>query len=236
VGVVIMKKQKIEYIRALSYTKRKLKILFRKLIYSKYKIKYIKSDFLFFPLINNAIVVDVGCGHEAEFAITMINKYNANSVIIDPTIKHKPQLDALVEKYQGKLKHYPYLLSKENGTIDFSQPKNYESGSILDDHVNSKREDTLVYKVQSINLDSLIKLLNVKHVDIIKLDLEGAEYELFKDINITQLNPFKQIFIEFHHHAIERYTLQDTKNIVTKLKSFGYKEYSLDDHNYLFKK
>ena len=55
-----------------------------------------------------------------------------------------------------------------------------------------------------------------------------------QSIRAHDLAPFRQIFIEFHHHAVQRYSHIDTRVLVDTVCGFGYKTYSLDDHNYLF--
>ena len=71
-------------------------------------------------------------------------------------------------------------------------------------------------------------------VDYLKLDLEGAEYDLLDTVSAEALSPFDQVFVEFHHHCLERYTEKDTKAVVERLIGTGRTAFSLDDHNYLF--
>ena len=66
------------------------------------------------------------------------------------------------------------------------------------------------------------------------MDLEGAEYELFRNLTQDDLLGYAQIFVEFHHHAVKKYKQEDTKKAVQKMTDFGYKSFSLDDLNYLF--
>lgn len=69
---------------------------------------------------------------------------------------------------------------------------------------------------------------------MLKLDIEGSEYELLENISSNELLPFGQIFVEFHHHAVQRYCEADTICLVNKICGFGFRVFSLDDHNYLF--
>ena len=70
-------------------------------------------------------------------------------------------------------------------------------------------------------------------MDILKLDLEGAEYGLFDGMKAEQLLPFKQLSVEFHHHAVSHFSEAGTRRIVKLISGFGFNEFSLDDHNYL---
>jgi hypothetical protein len=48
--------------------------------------------------------------------------------------------------------------------------------------------------------------------------------------------PFKQLFIEFHHHALENYSIEDTNDAVIDMQGKGFKSFTLDNHNFLFYK
>ena len=71
-------------------------------------------------------------------------------------------------------------------------------------------------------------------IAFLKLDLEGAEYDLLRDVTTADLEGLKQIFVEFHHHCIEEYSTADTLEIVQLIHSTGMNYFTIDDHNYLF--
>ncbi len=202
-------------------------------------IRYIAPDFIFFyspKKTKQLTVIDVGCGYQADFSITMIKRYDAKAIAVDPTLKHKPALSNLVQKYDGRFMHLPFAVCANNDTLTFFQSNVNESGSIMTDHVNVVRDEGTSYQVRGITPISLLNYLELDSADILKLDIEGAEYELLEMLEKDQLLPFEQIFIEFHHHAVERYTEADTERIVEKICTFGFETYSLDNHNYLFRR
>ena len=104
----------------------------------------------------------------------------------------------------------------------------------MSDHVNAVRDEGVSYKVKCLTPKSLLDHLGLDSADILKLDIEGAEYELLKSLPQEELLQFKQLFIEFHHHAVESYTYLDTIQAVQSIHDLGYISYSLDNHNFLF--
>jgi hypothetical protein len=76
--------------------------------------------------------------------------------------------------------------------------------------------------------------LDLPGADYLKLDLEGAEYSLLESIHPASLRPFRQIFVEFHHHCLSSYGPVDTQRLVDRIIGFGWRAFSFDDHNYLF--
>ena len=67
-----------------------------------------------------------------------------------------------------------------------------------------------------------------------KLDLEGAEYALLDNIHADELSRVKQLFVEFHHHCLPQYKIDDTCRVVAQLEAKGFEAFSLDGHNFLF--
>lgn len=166
----------------------------------------------------------------------MIERYDAKCIAVDPTLKHKSALDHFVQKYKDRFIHVPFAVCADNGVLTFFQSNVNESGSIMTDHVNVVSDDGISYEVRGITPVSLLHYLGLDSADILKLDIEGAEYELLEGIGKRELIPFEQVFVEFHHHAVERYTETDTRKAVEKICGFGFESYSLDDHNYLFRR
>ncbi len=197
---------------------------------------YVEPNFIYLPdLSEDSLVIDAGCSYEADFSLYMIKHHGAKAYGVDPTRKHRQALNDLEEKYKGHFVHVPFAISNVDGKVTFHESKVNESGSILEDHINIRQDETVKYEVQALSITSLLKHIDAEQVDILKLDLEGAEYDLLNTIQEEELVPFKQIFVEFHHHAVSHFSKADTQRIVEKICSYGFNSFSLDDHNYLFR-
>ena len=217
---------------------RVLKKKFRLQKARKKGLKYVPPNFIYFPqqLSKNSIVIDGGCSYEADFSLHMIKNYGLKAYGVDPTRKHKNSLNLLVKKHKGRFTYLPFAINAIDGTLMFHESKTNESGSLLKDHTNVKQDKIINYKIKAISLKSLLKYINIKQIEILKLDLEGAEYDLLNKISKEEVLPFRQIFVEFHHHAIDHYNKSDTLRIVKRICNLGFNNFSLDDHNYLFYK
>ena len=202
----------------------------------KLGIQFFPPNYIYFDNFNElSIIVDVGCGYEAEFSKFMIGKYNLNVFGVDPTKKHTPSLKMLEESTKGKFHHLAIAVTKKDGFITFHESRQNESGSILLEHFNMRNDEITTYNVESVSLSELVRRIGTTPVDFIKLDLEGAEYELLDKISDEDINSFKQIFIEFHHHCTN-HSIQETKLIVQNICRKGFKVFTLDYNNYLFYK
>jgi FkbM family methyltransferase len=201
----------------------------------KVGLAYVEPNFVYWPRIKSGdTVVDAGCSYEADFSLLMINQYGAKSFAVDPTRKHRPSLAALEARFCNMFFHLPIAIGPSNGELIFHESENHESGSLMDNHTNVKSDKIVSYNVRSVTLTKLIEELETDKIAILKLDIEGAEYPLLLDVKASDLASFDQIFIEFHHHAVSNYGIQDTKLIVDRIMEIGFRSFSLDEHNYLF--
>ena len=127
-----------------------------------------------------------------------------------------------------------YALAEKDGTIQFHESLENVSGSLFADHTNIQHDDVRTYDVRAVTLESLFEELQARTVDLLKLDLEGAEYDLLRVAPSDVLCRCKQVFVEFHHHCVDRFSPVDTKKLVRKFQDTGFQAFSLDRHNYLF--
>jgi FkbM family methyltransferase len=202
-------------------------------------IQFSKPNYIYLEKFNtNSTIVDVGCADDPDFSIFIMNKYNCKCFGIDPTKKHFEALNNVELKYKNKFKHLPFAVATENGKLMFHESENNTSGSLLGKHTNIKNDLVTSYEVDTVNLVELKRLILDKggKINFLKLDLEGAEYKLLENIAPMDLNDIEQIFIEFHHHCIEGITIKDTLLLVKKIENFGFKSFSIDNHNFLFYK
>ena len=133
----------------------------------------------------SSVIVDVGCGFDADFSMYMINKYGLRAIGIDPTLRHKDSLSVLSEKMNGRFSHELLAVSTVDGKILFNESEDNVSGSILSEHKNVSRDKIKKYEVESISLSKLPEHLGLSKIEYIKLDLEGAEYEIIKNIKAS---------------------------------------------------
>lgn len=182
----------------------------------------------------SSTIIDVGCGFDADFSMYMIRRYGLGSIGIDPTLKHEQSLRLLSERTEGKFVHKLWAISNTDGKITFNESKDSVSGSILDQHKNIQEGAYAKYDVESVSLRNLPDRLGLAKIVYIKLDIEGAEYDLIDTLNKEDLDKYDQIFIEFHHHALPQYSPKDTLARACKIRSFGFKSFSFNDHDFLF--
>ena len=196
---------------------------------------YVAPNFLYRPELTPAsVVIDAGCSYEADFSVCLMQRHGVRAFGVDPTRKHQGALRTLEARSGGRFVHVPCALAAADGVVTFHESRTNESGSLLPDHVNVIQDQTTSYDVEAVTVRSLLARLGLETVDILKLDLEGAEYALLTDIDAAELRAVRQLFVEFHHHAVSHVREADSRSLVRRISGFGFRAVSLDDYNYLF--
>ena len=82
--------------------------------------------------------------------------------------------------------------------------------------------------VQSISLQRILDENKISSCKLLKLDCEGAEYEIIDSLPIEYFNKIENIVIEYH--------LADSKpelgkNLITKIQDAGFKIKTREHHN-----
>ncbi len=67
--------------------------------------------------------------------------------------------------------------------------------------------------------------LGHKHIDLLKLDIEGAEYDVIDDLLTHGVLPH-QILVEFHHR-FSGATRKDTRKRIKALQRHGYRVFAV---------
>lgn len=214
---------------------RLISIYRRKKQLAKKGVSFLEPNYIFFDTFDSSsVIIDAGCGTDAELAMYFTSKHGLKAYGIDPTRKHQDALKALEQKSRGNFQHIKKAVASNNVTLTFYESKTNESGSLLTDHVNVRTDQTNEYEVETITLSELKKFSPAEQLDFLKLDLEGAEYGLFDAIASEDLAGIKQLFVEFHHHCLPQYTKTHTQQIIRKIERAGLKTLTVDEHNYLF--
>ena len=181
-----------------------------------------------------AVVVDVGTGADANFSAALLAKFDVTCVGLEPTRRHHPALDRLVQQRSGRFRYVPVALAARAGSLQFYESTQNISGSIFTDHVNVRHDPLNDYAVEAVELAQIFEIAGADTVAVLKLDIEGAEYEVLQTAAVETLRHFEQIAVEFHHRDVLRYAFADTQAVVQRLTDAGFCSFSSDDVNFLF--
>ncbi|MDI1235796.1 MAG: FkbM family methyltransferase [bacterium] len=215
----------------------------RKVLQLLYLSKYNKNDVGAYETIGNdygfmivpkglikedASILSFGAGEDIEAEIDLIKQYNCIIQLFDPTdisiqYVQKVKTDLIAKNEQNiadKIIFNAAALWKEVGTVKFFKPKeaNFVSHSIN----NIDATDNFV-EVPAETIKSIMTRLGLSQVDYIKMDIEGAEYEVLENMLADKIN-FKAIYLEYHYNR-KNSVFQDISKIkhsLEKMAQLGY--------------
>lgn len=82
-------------------------------------------------------------------------------------------------------------------------------------------DDDKTIRVQGKTLKDIMESNHHVHVDYLKMDIEGAEYDVLKAwLDDYEVLPVKQLWLEFHPHGLDL-TERDSFNLVKELGKIG---------------
>ena len=85
--------------------------------------------------------------------------------------------------------------SNENSLVSSLHPHD-GSGFIGNSNISS-------YKVDTITLETFIKEHNVKHIDLVKIDIEGGEFDIIPNLKQSTFDIIDSFLIEIHWQIVE---------------------------------
>ena len=183
------------------------------------------------------VIFDVGCyrGIFAKTILNLIGRKKHKFYLFDINKKVKKYIQNLI-----KFNNFYYneiALSDKNGEANYNYNNFFESaGSSLSNIVkNDKRwnfsrrlllalffyktKNFKKYKVKTMTLDNFVKKKKINSIDILKIDIEGSEYELLKGAkNTLKRNKIKIILVEIIDKK-NSYKKKEEK-IINLLKNF----------------
>jgi FkbM family methyltransferase len=168
------------------------------------------------PLTSRSVVYSFGVGEDVSFDLELIDRIGVTIHAFDPT----PRSIAWVKAQTlppGFVLHEVGLASHD-GTAEFSLPENPEHIS----HTLLQRRNVSgpSIRVEVRRLATLARELGHERIDVLKMDIEGAEYAVIDDILASGI-PIGQILIEFHHHMPE-VALSETERAIDRLNGAGF--------------
>jgi FkbM family methyltransferase len=139
------------------------------------------------PLTKDSVVVDAGA-HRGEFSAEIIRRFGCQCHLVEAN----PRLvETLI--VAGAESITPAALDARDGRGMLHVSENLEATGLFDAGSASIGVD-----VETIALATLMQRLGITKIDILKLDIEGAEFDLIASTPDQTLQRISQITVEFH--------------------------------------
>lgn len=165
------------------------------------------------------VVYSFGVGEDISWDMAMIERFGVTVHAFDPT----PRAIEFIKRQHlpDKFVFHEYGVATWDGVARFFPPDNSQwvSHSILEHETTRSR--TLEVPVR--RFETIMSSLGHSHIDLIKMDIEGAEYSVIEDVlnACPRAGGASQLLVEYHHGSGGK-TIADTKASIRKLKKEGF--------------
>lgn len=170
-------------------------------------------------------VISGGAGNDISFELELIHRFRAKVHLFDPS----PTGAATVRRMKphSNLWFHPFGLAGRDGNMSFGLPKVTQEGSY---RVAQGTNEDVDFPCR--RLSSWLREQQLDEISLLKLDIEGFEYEVLPDVIAAGFRPH-QIAVEFHHF-MEGFSRLDTLMAVWTLHAAGYRISAKHRQDYLF--
>ncbi len=175
----------------------------------------------------DSIVYSLGVGEDIEFDLAIIERYDVALHAFDPTPASINMLAAA--NLPDRFSFHPWAVSAEDGTLEL-YPRVSKDGrkstvmfTMMADDAN--RDDAI--EVPAYCLASITRRLGHARIDLLKMDIEGAEYAVLDGLLAAPIKP-AQLLVEFHHR-FPAIGLEKTAAIIRRLRAVGYRIFAVSE-------
>lgn len=155
----------------------------------------VRGHTVYSPALNkDSVILALGANH-GEFAKQMSDLFGGTYHLVEANPDLSNEL-----AFDGRFSVLNYAVTDSEGPISFNLAHNDEGSSMLtlpkQNALNRVLRETVI--VQAKRLQSIISELGVSKIDLLKMDIEGAEVSVLASLEPGILQRIGQITVEFH--------------------------------------
>ena len=167
----------------------------------------------------DSVVYSFGVGDDIAFDLAISQAADCQVFCFDPTIDGSIfELEGSNEK---RINFYPWAVAGIDGELalyDRLNSSGVSSGMFTLARASADGENLI--KAPAFTVKTIMQKLGHTRVDLIKLDVEGAEFEALGSMLDNQIRP-RQLLIEFHHR-FKDFSVIQVKESLKRLRKLGY--------------
>lgn len=162
-----------------------------------------------------SVIYSLGVGEDISFDLSLIEKYDLDIFAFDPTPRSIAWING--QELTGKFHFFAFGVADFDGLASFMSPDNPQHIShtlVGDIYQSGNRIEVPVYKLKTI-----MRKLKHDRIDLLKMDIEGAEYAVLEDMMQSDIY-VNQLLVEFHHD-FRGISILQTQSTIEKLEDYG---------------
>lgn len=169
----------------------------------------------------NPTVIDIGA-NGGYFNVLLLSKIpTATIYAYEPMPANISYLKKIIQQneiLQKSLKlHETAVTDVADGSIEFFTEANNENQVVASVIDGFNKNNTQKITVTTTSLTAIIANNNIEDIDLLKVDCEGSEYEIFYGTDEAVFSKIRYMIVESHDLDLERKNFNSLKNYIEKL-------------------
>ncbi|HEY9300953.1 MAG TPA: FkbM family methyltransferase, partial [Phormidium sp.] len=164
---------------------------------------------------SDSLVIDLGA-NVGQFSEAITREFNCRCYALEAVPSVYSQLPE-----NGLVKNFNYAISDRNEPLKIYTSDNLECNSISQEFASGYGLQGEI-SVDGITLETFLNNQRIELVDLLKIDIEGAEEAVFNSTRDATLCNVKQIAIEFHDFVPGSISTEEVNKITNRLKRLGF--------------
>jgi FkbM family methyltransferase len=160
----------------------------------------------------SAVVVDLGA-NTGGFSEAMARLHGCRCFAVEPTPEIWERIPA-----SARVSKFNLAITQEDGPVSFHVTDNSECSSL---HAQNYGSTTRKIEIEGVRLDHFFIRQGLEKVDLLKIDIEGAEFEVLSNLPEDCFQRIGQLLVEFHPGVNDR-TESDVLQVVNRIKRAGF--------------
>jgi FkbM family methyltransferase len=144
-------------------------------------------------LTSKSVIYSAGIGEDISFDSALIERFDVTVHGFDPTPRSIQWVRS--QHVSNKFVLHEYGIAPKDGELIFYFPENVDHVS-LSTVKRARTTGKLVLPVRE--LSGIMSELGHDHIDLLKLDIEGSEYEVLENL-LERRIAVTQLLVEYHH-------------------------------------
>jgi FkbM family methyltransferase len=171
-------------------------------------------------LSRESVVYSCGVGEDISFDLELIRRFGVTVHAFDPTPRTVQWLRT--QAVPKQFIFHEYGIADRDGRTRFFPP---EDPSHVSHSMVRRKTVTGDIEVPVYRLTTIMNMLGHGSIDVLKMDVEGAEYAVLRDM-LTSGICVRQLLVEFHHRWPE-IGLDRTREAIRDLNQAGYRIFDI---------
>lgn len=168
---------------------------------------FVQRAFDFLDIKKGGLAVDIGANF-GLFSRYCLSRGAGRVLAVEANSTAFTYLQQNIKQEEGRVLHK--AIHSYDGEIEFHESENTLVSGVYEDRNDISQHGKIKTKnIECLKLDTLLK--DEKEIDLLKIDVEGAEYEILEACSDETLSRCSKIYLEFHDGIEKKDRLENIK-------------------------